>query len=54
MELSTQHGQNDHIIAYLKKNGFPVTEENYLALAYPDGDYPADVELPEEVVRDTR
>ena len=43
---------NDPIVEWLQKNGYPVTRENYLDVAYPNGlpeDYGHELEseLPE-------
>lgn len=32
-----QHGHDDLIANYLVKNKIPLTRENYLGIAYPDG-----------------
>lgn len=48
------NGNNDLILESMKKHGIPVTFENYMGLAYPDG-LPEDfgheqhMQLPEEI-----
>lgn len=54
VESTPQSGNSDLIVDYLQKIGLPVTRENYLAFAYPEGlpeDYGAEneEELPEEL-----
>lgn len=49
-----QNGSDDPIVEYLEEIGVPVTRENYLNFAYPDGlpeDYGAELEaeLPPEL-----
>jgi hypothetical protein len=52
VESMSQAGHDDHILNWLEKNGMELTRENYLAIAYPDGDVPTDLDeadLPEQI-----
>ena len=49
------NGNNkDHILATMEKHGIPITLDNYLGLAYPEGlpedyGYEHHMQLPEEI-----